>query len=433
MPKYDVAIVGGGILGTCISYWISSHFDASLCVVEKEPDVAMHASSRNTGVVHSPFYLNPDTKGTLAKAALASRGMWESLAKKQKIPWRHTGVLELALDEGQHRRLEEYMAWGEKNGIPAGSLRLLDAGQVSEIEPNIRCHSAIHCDREVSTSFGDFARALKSESARNGTRFLMQKNVTGIEKGGDGCKVRLGDGSRISAGLVVNCAGGNSLDVAHMMGLATGYSDLHFRGEYWVADPGHQDLVRSTVYTVAEFEGYPFLDPHWIKKADGSTEVGPNAVPVPGPETYSGYVGDAATSIAKLRQVLTGSALKLLSDPEFLSLISREWLSSLSKTAMIGRVRRFIPKVRPRFFSARGTAGIRSPVITPGGRFLPDVLELEDGCSFHIVNYNSPGATGAPAYSALVVDRLRRGGFLEGRPAPPRGAVWKLDDALDQS
>ena len=71
-----------------------------------------------------------------------------------------------------------------------------------------------------------------------------------------------------------------------------------------------------------------FLDPHWIKKSDGTTEVGPNAVPVPGPKTYSGYMGDAATSISKLRDVLTGNALRLLFDPEFLSLISREWLSS---------------------------------------------------------------------------------------------------------
>jgi len=124
-------------------------------------------------------------------------------------------------------------------------------------------------------------------------------------------------------------------------------------------------LVKKTIYTVAEFKGYPFLDPHWIKKANGQSEVGPNAVPVPSPETYSGYLGNLSTAISKLKEVVTGNTLKLLSDSEFLSLISKEWFSSISKTAMIRRVQKFIPKIKPEYFSKRGTAGIRSPIITP--------------------------------------------------------------------
>jgi len=60
-------------------------------------------------------------------------------------------------------------------------------------------------------------------------------------------------------------------------------------------------------------------------------DVGPNAVPVPSPETYSGYMGDFKTAISKLKEIVTGNALKLLYDSEFLSLISKEWFSSISK------------------------------------------------------------------------------------------------------
>ena len=117
MSKYDIAVIGGGILGTSISYWISSLYDVNLCVIEKESDVAMHASSRNTAVVHSPFYLDPKTKKVLAKSALISYEMWEKLAKQENIPWSKTGVLEIAHDEEQHKSLEEYMDWGDQNGI----------------------------------------------------------------------------------------------------------------------------------------------------------------------------------------------------------------------------------------------------------------------------------------------------------------------------
>lgn len=432
MSRYDIAIIGGGILGSSISYWLSSLYDVNLCVIEKEPSVAMHASSRNTGVVHSPFYLNPKTKKVLAKSALISYEMWEKLAKEANVPWNKTGVLELALNEDQHKSLEEYMQWGDENGIPSDDLELLDEKQVSKMEPNVKCHSAIFCKREISSDFGAFTNAIKKESEKHGTNFLLEKNVKEIKRNEKDSTIIFNNGENISANLVINCAGGNSLDIAKMLGLATEYSDLHFRGEYWIADPQYNDLVNTTIYTVAEFKGYPFLDPHWIKKANGQSEVGPNAVPVPSPETYEGYIGDLGTSLSKLKDVVTGNAKKLFADSEFLSLISKEWLSSISKTAMIKRVQKFIPKVQPKFFSKKGTAGVRSPIITPQGKFLLDVMELENEHSFNIINYNSPGATGAPAYSAFIIQKLQEKGFLDYKENS-KESIWNFNDVLNQA
>ena len=432
MSRFDVTIIGGGILGTTISYWISSLYDLKICVIEKESDVAMHASSRNTGVVHSPFYLNPKTKKVLAKSALISYEMWEKLAKKNNVPWKKTGVLELAFDDEQHKSLEEFMKWGIENGLEEDDLELLSSKEVSKKEPNVECESAVYCRKEVSTDFGAFTREIKKNSEKNGCNFLLGNKVDVIEEKNNGSLITLNDNSTISSNLVINCAGGNSLDIAKQYGLAKKYSDLHFRGEYWVADSNYSDLVKTSIYTVAEFKGYPFLDPHWIIKADGKSEIGPNAVPIPGPDTYSGYLGDVSTSLSKLKEIVTGNALKLLSDSEFLSLISKEWLSSISKTAMINRVQKFIPKIKPEYFSQRGTAGIRTPLITPEGKFLPDVLELFSKSSFHIINYNSPGATGAPAYSAFVVKKIQDKGLLE-YPKKKTDSIWNFEKVLDQA
>jgi len=430
LQKFDVAVIGGGILGTTISFWISSLYDLKICLIEKESKVAQHATSRNTGVVHSPFYLNPNTKKALAKSAFISYDMWKNLSKDRNLPWKQTGVLELALNENQHKSLQEYMKWGKENDIPSKDLELLDGKQVSKKEPNVKCYSAIECKREASVDFGLFTKEIKKESEKNGTKFLMSNNVKSIETT-DSTTLYLED-FKISSKFVINCAGGNSLDIAKKFGLAKDYSDLHFRGEYWIADDNYTDLVKKTIYTVAEFKGYPFLDPHWIKKTNGQSEVGPNAVPVPSPETYSGYLGNLSTAISKLKEVVTGNTLKLLSDSEFLSLISKEWLSSISKTAMIRRVQKFIPKIKPEYFSKRGTAGIRSPIITSKGKFLPDVMELEDTNSFHILNYNSPGATGAPAYSAFVVKKLQESGYLD-YSLKPKKSIWDFEAVLNQA
>ena len=156
--------------------------------------------------------------------------------------------------------------------------------------------------------------------------------------------------------------------------------------------------------------------------------MGPNAVPVPSPETYSGYVGNVDTFISKLADVVTGNAKKLLMNADFMNLVAKEWLSSVSKVVMIERVQKFIPKIKPEYFSERGTAGIRTPIITPEGKFLPDVIELEGPNSFHILNYNSPGATGAPAYSAYVVKTLQEKGLLD-YPKNLKESIWNFEKA----
>jgi len=97
---------------------------------------------------------------------------------------------------------------------------------------------------------------------------------------------------------------------------------------------------------------------------------------------------------------------------------------------MIRRVQKFIPKIKPEYFSKRGTAGIRSPIITPKGKFLPDVMEIDDDYSYHILNYNSPGATGAPAYSAFVVNKLQEKGFLDFKQRK-KESFWNFDDIIN--
>lgn len=433
MHKFDIAIVGGGILGTAISYWLSSLYDLKICVIEKEDRVAAHASGRNTGVVHSPFYLDPQKKKEIARAALVSHDLWRDFAVQKNLPWKQCGTIEVALDDSQHKSLEKYVNWGKQNGIPDSELELMDSKDVSKKEPHIKCTSGLYCSRDVSTDYGILTNELHKISENYGTQFLFGRRVADIT--GAGTSVMLDDGASIECSFLINCAGGHALEIAKKMGFGRDYSALHFRGEYWVAEQKYADLVGTNVYSVAKFSNFPFLDPHWIKKANGQTEIGPNAVPVADPETYSGYVGSVSNALAKLRDVLGGNSRKLLLNPEFLSLVSKEWKSSLSKSAMVNRVKQFIPDVRPSFFVKKGTAGVRSPIITGKGEFLSEILHLSTPNSLHIVNYNSPGATGAPAYAANLVSKLNTMGILK-EPAKEKSTLWsfaKVTEQLDQN
>lgn len=434
MPKYDVAIIGGGILGTCISYWLSCLYDLDVCVIEKEQDVAKHTSSRNTGLVHSPFYLDPQKRRKSAVSSLVSHDLWESLAKERSLPWHDVGTIELAIKEDQYSFLEKYLKWGVQNGIPEDQLEILDCRQLQKKEPNVVAHAGLFCKWDVSADYGTFTREVRRVSEQNNTEFMFDSMLAGIKesKTKDETTLIFADGKIATAKFVINCAGGNSLNIAKQFGFAHSYDDIHFRGEYWVADKPHDELVRRNIYTVARYTEFPFLDPHWIKRSNGTTEIGPNAVPVATPETYEGYAGDMDQVLSKLREIFRGNVKRLLTNIDFLRLVSKEIFSSVSKTAMVYRIQKFIPSVRPEYFSRRGTAGVRTPIITPKGEFLSDILELFDENSFHIVNYNSPGATGSPAYSALVVKTLQDNGII-GTPTAKKTkkSIWDFDSVID--
>ena len=402
------------------------------CIVEKESDVALHSSTRNSGVIHYPFYLNPKQKKNFAKAAFLSHDMWKVLANEKNIPWVQGGTIEIALDEEQHKTLERYMVLGKENGLTEEDISILDSNELKQKEPHLNCYSGLYCTKEGSTNYGLLTKAVSELSKKNGTDILLNCNVKNVEETPDQVNIIFSDNSTLTANFVINCSGGNSLDIAKKFGLLNDYSDLHFRGEYWVADSNIKNLVKTNIYTVPRYLEFPFLDPHWIKRANGETEIGPNAVPVDSPEAYDSFITDIPTALSKISDIVTGSAKKLILNPDFISLVSKEFLSSVSKSAMVERVKKFIPGINPGNFSKRGTSGIRTPVLSPDGDFVSEMIEIEGKNSFHIVNYNTPGATGAPAYSAFVVKKLQEKGILT-QPKNQKDSIWNFEKTIEQS
>ena len=428
MLKYDIAIIGSGILGTTISYWLSTLTTLKICVIDKEHHEAMHASSRNTGVIHSPFYIDPNKKKIAAKSAFLSYDLWKTMAIQNEVPWLELGTIEVALNEKQHNTLEKYLNWGIENGLDKNELHLFDRNQISAKEPNVKCYSGIYCPRDVSTDYGILTHIVKNHSAQNKTDFIFNFEVKNIVDSLDHIKLIFENGKELITNFVINCAGGNSLNIAQKFNLASEYSHINFRGEYMIASNDHGNLVNTNIYSVPEFEEYPFLDPHWIKRSNGITEIGPTAVPVLTPETYDGCINNFR-DIFYLFKYINKNTFKILFNSDFLALASKEFLSSISTTRLVNRIQKFIPDADPKYFVNKGTAGIRSQIILNDGTFMHDILELYGDNSLHIINYNSPGATGAPAYSAYIITKLYEQGFIKLENNAKN--IWNYEKLVD--
>jgi (S)-2-hydroxyglutarate dehydrogenase len=426
---WDVTIIGGGILGTSVSYWLANQYEGRIAVIEKEQQVAVHTSKRNTGVIHRPFYLDPVKRRVFARSSQAAYGMWKSYAKERGLPWLPVTTLEAATRDEDMKRVEKYYHWGLENGMGEDELAVLTAEEVSKLEPHVKSHGAIWSKTDTSVDYPSFTRSLRGDSEREGVRFILGFEVKSIKLAKDFLEIQpKSGGEAIRTRFLVNCAGGNSMRIAHMLGLGREYADLNFRGEYWEVGQEWAYLASRNIYTVAQHPELPFLDPHWICRADGRREIGPNAVPVAGPYTYKGFFKNPIQALGKVLESPMVNKVALLFNKDFLTLAGEEWKSSIFKSEMARRAQEFIPELKLDYLVKPGIAGVRAQVIDRNGNFIKEAIEIKGPLSYHITNYNSPGATGSPAYAAWLVQKLGSLGYLDlrRRTSAPKGP-WNYD------
>ena len=81
---YDVAIIGGGIIGMATAMELSKSKQISIVVIEAEEKLAAHQTGNNSGVIHSGLYYKP---GSLkAKNCTKGRELLYDFCQEHKIP-----------------------------------------------------------------------------------------------------------------------------------------------------------------------------------------------------------------------------------------------------------------------------------------------------------------------------------------------------------
>jgi len=430
--NFDIIIIGGGILGTSLSYFLSFlNKSKKIAVIEQEHNVAYHTSGRNTGKVHAPYLYNPEKKKLFANASFHGYEMWKEYSKLRNLPFKEDGVIEVALEEKDIKVLEKYLKWGKQNGLEEKDIELMNKTELKKVEPEIKCEAALYAHRDGSTDYSILTKSIMKDSKENGINFLLDTKATQIKKVDDKWEITINKNYKIFANFLINAAGGQAIDIAHNMKVAKNLTDVHFRGEYWKTPKKYHSLTKTSVYSVPEFPDYPFLDPHWIIRVDGSCEIGPNAVPVFSPYGYNNSE-NIKEFIPKIFEMLGSGARKTIFDKQFQELAFSEIQSSMSKSVMIERVKKFLPKINVNEITQKGTAGIRSSVINEKGKFVPDVILLEEDASFHILNYNSPGATGALPFSAHVINQLHKTGLFENENMDAQCGPWKFNEIIQK-
>ena len=177
---YDVAVIGGGIVGLATARALAAS-GRRVVVVEAETALAQHQTARNSGVVHAGLYYPP---GSLkARLCTSGRARMADYCRERDLPYDECGKLVVAVDDGELDGLREIHRRAEANGVP--DVRWLDARELRDVEPAARGVAAVHSPRTAITDFGAVAHSFASDVARHGGTVLLEFDVVGIEQDSD--------------------------------------------------------------------------------------------------------------------------------------------------------------------------------------------------------------------------------------------------------
>jgi len=267
---FDVAIVGAGVIGGMLARELSK-YKLSVCILEKENDVAMGASRANSGIIHGGYDPVP---GTL-KATLNSQGvelLFET-AKELSVPCKRNGSMVCAFSAEEESLIQELYEQGQENGILG--LNILSGDEARVIEPNLSTavtkvlqviNAGIICPYELTI-------AAVGNAMDNGVVLLRNFVVCSISRENDIFTATATDGQQVQCRFLVNCAGGYSDAVARMAG-DDFFTIIPRAGEYMLLDKAEGSRVNHTLFQCPTAAGKGILVSPTV---DGNLLVGPTA------------------------------------------------------------------------------------------------------------------------------------------------------------
>jgi L-2-hydroxyglutarate oxidase LhgO len=391
MVKTDYLIIGAGIIGMTVARAIKQRrMDASIIVIDKEDDVAAHASGRNSGVLHAGFYYTADSMK--ARFTVNGNRAWKAYCESKSLPVNACGKLVVADNAEELEQLYELERRGKKNG---SRVEIIDEACAHEFEPALRTYKkALYSPDTASVDPVAVCLQLKADLEELGVEFWMKSGYRSRRE-----NIVVTDKGEIEAGFIVNCAGLYADKIAHAFGFGLGYTLMPFKGLYLKYTKNKTD-VRMNIYPVPNLNN-PFLGVHFTKTVDGGIKIGPTAIPAFWRENYQGRDNFRFNELTEI--CLHQSRLWLTNSFNFRAL-AREEIRKYQKDHFVALAQKMVPSIDPAGFTEFTRPGIRAQLLDRKTlKLVQDFVVEGDKHSCHILNAVSPAFTCAPPFAEYVV------------------------------
>jgi L-2-hydroxyglutarate oxidase len=396
---FDIAVIGGGIVGAATLYKLQKKFPSlNIVLIEKMDKLADHQTGHNSGVIHSGLYYKP---GSLkAKNCIQGRKELVAFAQEHGIKHDVCGKVVVATDPSELPNLEKVFKTGQENGIEG--IRLMTPDEVKEKEPFVECIAAIWVPvtgiidfRGATEKMVELALQINPDS-----KLHLNHEVLDIVKE-DSYSLIKTNKTDFKAKYLVFCAGLQADRLAKKDGVNLKEKVVGFRGDYYELTDQGKHKVKNLIYPVPNPD-FPFLGVHFTRMTDGEIECGPNAVFTFKREGY----GKTDFSCRDTWDALTyGGTWKLFFKNMRFGI--NEYRRAFSKKLFLKTLQRMIPSLTMDDIKP-GRAGVRALLLAQDGDTRDDFRIEYHGNSIHVLNAPSPAATAALAIGSYIVEEAEK-------------------------
>jgi (S)-2-hydroxyglutarate dehydrogenase len=409
--RYDIAIIGGGIVGLATARELLLRRPRlHLIVVDKGSTLATQQTGHNSGVLHTGIYYA--TGSLKARACVEGHRRMIAFCEENNIPLRLCGKLIVAVDESELVRLKELYQRGIANGVQG--LELVGPERLHEIEPFAAGIKAIFSPHTGIIDYVSVAHAYARFVQQHGGEIIVGHEVTNITQRAASTilttrRLSHGRGARqeIQAAHVITCAGLQSDKVGALDHSKRDVRIVPFRGDYYVLRPDKRHLVRALIYPVPD-PRFPFLGVHFTRKLNGEIWAGPNAVLALAREGYGRF------------DVSPGDLWDVLRYRGFWRMATKYWRTGLaelyrdfSKQAYLRELQRYLPELDADDLLP-GPSGVRAQAVAPDGRLVDDFLIRGTENTIQVQNAPSPAATSSLVIAQMIADEAEARFRLNG-------------------
>jgi L-2-hydroxyglutarate oxidase LhgO len=396
MNSTDFLVIGGGVIGLSVARDLKRRFpNTDVTLLEKEAACGLHASGRNSGVIHAGFYYSADS--LKAKLTRTGNQAMTAYCETKKIPLNRCGKLVVAKDQDDLPQLDELLRRGAANGVP---LEDLTEEEARKIEPRVKTHQrAIFSPTTTSADPGRVIEEMTQDAKKEGVTIQTSAPYLGRKRG-----MIMTPGGSFSANHVVNAAGLYADKIALDFGFSERYRILPFKGLYLYSDepPG---AFRTNIYPVPDLRN-PFLGVHFTVKEDGHVKIGPTAIPALWREQYRRFDN---FKFGEFIEVLFREAGLMMSSNFDFQKLALEEVRKYSRPHLVALASRLADGVQLEHYTRWGEPGIRAQLLDIKKRKLEMDFVIEgDEHSTHLLNAVSPGWTCSIPFARYAVDQIEK-------------------------
>jgi len=389
----DYLIIGAGIIGLTIARELHKAYpDKKILLIDKESDIAKHASGRNSGVLHAGLYYA--TESLRAKYCAVGSAKLREYSLANNIQLNQCGKVVVASDESEVDRIQKLYQQALINGVEC---KLIDEDELSVIEPTARTVKyAIYSPDTASFDALGICNQLKRDLQAVGAEF---KFGTYYKDQLNGNCINTNHGV-IEYGTLINCAGMYADKIARDFGAIENYTLIPFKGVFLYCN----DLIgnyKRHIYPLPDNK-IKVLGVHFSPEYDGRIKLGPTAVPCLSRENYSWLEN---WRFNEMKEIITTEFQLFISNTFNFRDLALAELKKQTKKGLIKSSTKLVKNIDQFEFTDWGIAGIQPRLYNMRKQEIMDDFLVERGLnSVHIVNSVSPAFSASFAFSEFIVN-----------------------------